>query len=863
MEEIEPFVRRLCNEEDLSVLTKKMVRKRYQSHFKKDSVSPEERQKINEVLDVILEELARGNKILIADGTTEESTVSPEQGKENLCDYQNHTSTNSPATSFRHRIVHKIPRSELEGSLSGPTHLKQIGLPLRREHKKESVLGLSDRHESTQDSGCVSITFTNSADEDSTTDNAEKSVTIPTTEGRVSGRSKGDLQCSPCRHDAALTDVWQETEEEDDVRLVSVSPQVNKCAKGSVSESVQINQPSFQSKIEESGDSGDYVSEGETTRPHNTDSPLTEPKLSVDCVRQHKNQHRKVVNLQSAVAAVTSSDSDSCTEPRSKGLYCVPKKHWRISGLSIKTEPLLPHKLEALGEKSNGKISCNTNSITLLHKKSKDFNKTEHVQSSPEETRGKQFAAKDSDYDASEECSSVFSSPAHVSTSKNWSRAKLTARQAQDILVTELQSGDIPASLSGAQIDSCPQTSNMHPTNMDSGSAFHKVSPLSEASNARSIIDTLLKISKKRRSAEAKSPEKRLRKQAFCNTLQISHPDSNSDDLPLMCIRWQRDQDNYVVASRHNSVRSSNDTLNKKLAPHSNSGSDEKLEPYKTSRNMKVKNVFDTTTSESSAQLSEIYFSPPSSSSKQSAKGRGLGLRVKQSRGGKQLQKPKPQDVSVYSLSGETTEDSSRRIRKHTGKVYKESDPWEVHPYCGESFRQAVIVLEDVSMKRRCKSKQSVKNSLHRKGASTVLKLQNKGLCHNAISNNMHSSDSDLIVEMDSSVYHKSPIVQPQQSPSESRVTAYAPILLPIAQMEGEMEIVLDASRDEEWMNGFGVNFGCELHINCGSLSPKDCSSRNATYEGESAENPLCNGPVTSFEEVVFSLILCRSVLHP
>ncbi|PVD31482.1 hypothetical protein C0Q70_06894 [Pomacea canaliculata] len=62
MEEIEPFVRRLCNEEDLSVLTKKMVRKRYQSHFKKDSVSPEERQKINEVLDVILEELARGNK---------------------------------------------------------------------------------------------------------------------------------------------------------------------------------------------------------------------------------------------------------------------------------------------------------------------------------------------------------------------------------------------------------------------------------------------------------------------------------------------------------------------------------------------------------------------------------------------------------------------------------------------------------------------------------------------------------------------------------------------------------------------------------------------------------------------------------
>lgn len=40
-----------------------MVRKRYQSHFKKDSVSPEERQKINEVLDVILEELARGNKV--------------------------------------------------------------------------------------------------------------------------------------------------------------------------------------------------------------------------------------------------------------------------------------------------------------------------------------------------------------------------------------------------------------------------------------------------------------------------------------------------------------------------------------------------------------------------------------------------------------------------------------------------------------------------------------------------------------------------------------------------------------------------------------------------------------------------------
>lgn len=63
--------------------------------------------------------------------------------------------------------------------------------------------------------------------------------------------------------------------------------------------------------------------------------------------------------------------------------------------------------------------------------------------------------------------------------------------------------------------------------------------------------------------------------------------------------------------------------------------------------------------------------------------------------------------------------------------------------------------------------------------------------------------------------------------------------------------------------NGFGVNFGCELHINCGSLSPKDCSSRNATYEGESAENPLCNGSVTSFEEVVFSLILCRPVLHP
>lgn len=45
------------------MLTKKMVRKRYQSHFKKDSVSPEERQKINEVLDVILEELARGNKV--------------------------------------------------------------------------------------------------------------------------------------------------------------------------------------------------------------------------------------------------------------------------------------------------------------------------------------------------------------------------------------------------------------------------------------------------------------------------------------------------------------------------------------------------------------------------------------------------------------------------------------------------------------------------------------------------------------------------------------------------------------------------------------------------------------------------------
>ncbi|XP_076453318.1 uncharacterized protein LOC143288582 [Babylonia areolata] len=62
MEEIEAFVRKLCAEGDLGILTKKLIRTQYQAHFNKTTVTREEKDKINEVLETVIQELADQSK---------------------------------------------------------------------------------------------------------------------------------------------------------------------------------------------------------------------------------------------------------------------------------------------------------------------------------------------------------------------------------------------------------------------------------------------------------------------------------------------------------------------------------------------------------------------------------------------------------------------------------------------------------------------------------------------------------------------------------------------------------------------------------------------------------------------------------
>ena len=46
-----------------SVLTKKLIRTQYQSHFSKASVTREEKDKINEVLEMVVQELADQTRV--------------------------------------------------------------------------------------------------------------------------------------------------------------------------------------------------------------------------------------------------------------------------------------------------------------------------------------------------------------------------------------------------------------------------------------------------------------------------------------------------------------------------------------------------------------------------------------------------------------------------------------------------------------------------------------------------------------------------------------------------------------------------------------------------------------------------------
>ncbi|KAK7476705.1 hypothetical protein BaRGS_00032042 [Batillaria attramentaria] len=129
---------------DRNVLTKKSIRKQYQAHFKRDSVNHEEKQRINQALDAVLQELAESQKVFPTLGSAGESStsVSPEQGKENLHASNAEHVPDSASSSSRRRqkLTHRVPRFEL-----GQQHQKRIRLSLKRDTTGTEKNTASDR----------------------------------------------------------------------------------------------------------------------------------------------------------------------------------------------------------------------------------------------------------------------------------------------------------------------------------------------------------------------------------------------------------------------------------------------------------------------------------------------------------------------------------------------------------------------------------------------------------------------------------------------------------------------------------------------------------------------------------------------
>ncbi|KAL8560796.1 hypothetical protein ACOMHN_061831 [Nucella lapillus] len=119
MEEIESFVRKLCTEGDLSILTKKLIRTQYQAHYKKATVTREEKDKINEVLETVIQELADQSKDPPA--STDENSSSLDQGKENLrTDYACVARTEPTPVGLPHKAGYRSTWGDL--GIAGFTH---------------------------------------------------------------------------------------------------------------------------------------------------------------------------------------------------------------------------------------------------------------------------------------------------------------------------------------------------------------------------------------------------------------------------------------------------------------------------------------------------------------------------------------------------------------------------------------------------------------------------------------------------------------------------------------------------------------------------------------------------------------------